>query len=281
MDIKYINDTKTTNIINKNGVEYITFNKLSKAGAVHCFSTRMGGVSREHLYSMNLSFSRGDLKDNVMENHKRLAEAVGYDYRRLVFSDQAHRTTVRQVTASDAGKGIIKASDITETDGLMTDVPGLPLITFYADCVPVFFYDKKHRAAAVSHSGWRGTVADISSNTIKHLNSAYGTNPEDLICAIGPSICKNCYEVDADVALKFKEHYKTGEYERIVTDKGTGKYLLDLHMANLINLINSGVPEENIDVTDICTCCNPDYLFSHRASHGMRGNQAGVIMIPQ
>lgn len=281
MDIKYINNTKTTKIINKNAVEYITFNKLNEAGVVHGFSTRLGGVSQGYLGTMNLSFCRGDDRENVMENHRRFSEAVGYDYKRLVFSDQVHKTEIRQVNMADAGKGIIRVSDITETDGLMTDVPGLPLITFYADCVPVFFYDKRHRVVAVNHSGWKGTVANISSHMVDKLNKIFSTNPEDLICAIGPSICRSCYEVSEDVAQQFKSAYTEMEYNRMITEKGNGKYLLDLHMANLFNLINSGVPVKNIDVTDICTCCNPDYLFSHRASHGMRGNLAAVIMIPE
>ena len=280
MDIKYINETKTINVIHKGGICYITFPKLSEAGVIHAFSTRIGGVSTGHLGTMNLSFSRGDDPQNVMENHKRLAAAVGYDHRRLVFSDQVHGTHIRQVYEEDAGKGIIRTSDIKETDGLMTDAAGLPLITFYADCVPVFFYDKKHHAIGINHSGWRGTVANISSHMIAAMHEAYGTDAADLICAIGPSICKSCYEVSEDVAGEFLAAYDKEQSARILSKKPDGKYLLDLHQANYFNLINAGVPEENIDVTDICTCCNPEILFSHRASNGKRGNLAGVIMLP-
>ena len=155
-NITYINQDKTTEIKEENGVPYIVFKNLELPGIVHGFSTRLGGVSEEIYSTMNLSFHRGDDMDAVMENHRRLAQAVGYDYRRLVFSDQVHETVIRKITEEDAGKGITRESDITETDGLMTNVKDLPLITFYADCVPVFFYDpvKEVVAMRISASIW-------------------------------------------------------------------------------------------------------------------------------
>ena len=132
-NIIYINQDKTTEIKVKNGVPYIVFKNLELPGIVHGFSTRLGGVSEGIYSTMNLSFHRGDDMDAVMENHRRLAQAVGYDHRRLVFSDQVHETVIRKVTEEDAGKGITRESDITGTDGLMTNVKDLPLITFYAD----------------------------------------------------------------------------------------------------------------------------------------------------
>lgn len=281
MDIKYINHSKTTKLHNKNGVLYISFDILDKFGIVNGFSTRIGGVSKEHLSSMNLSFHRGDDPANVMENHKRLGKAAGYDYRKLVFSDQVHETAIYKVTEKDAGKGITVTSDIISTDGLMTDQPGIPLMTFYADCVPVYFYDPIKKVVAMNHSGWKGTVKNISSHMIEMMNREYGSSASDIICAIGPSICQACYEVSLDVAEAFGAAYHEEEYASMMIDKGNGKYQLDLHKANYYNLINSGVLAEHIAVTDICTCCNPGLLFSHRASHGMRGNLGGFIMLPE
>ncbi len=277
--IKYINNSKTTNICEKNGVPFITFNKLELPGLVHGFSTRLGGVSEGFLSSMNLSFNRGDLRENVMTNHKRFADAVGYDYSRLVFSDQVHETRIYKVTEKDAGKGIVTKSDILNTDGLMTNICEIPLITFYADCVPIFFYDPVKRVVAMNHSGWKGTVKNISSHMVKSMHDEYGSCPSDIICAIGPSICQSCYEVSEDVAQEFQVAYSKDEYAKMIKNKGNGKYLLDLHLANYYNLTNAGINPANIDVTDICTCCNPDFLFSHRASHGKRGNLGAVIML--
>ena len=228
---------------------------------------------------MNLSFHRGDDMDAVMENHRRLAQAVGYDYRRLVFSDQVHETVIRKITEEDAGKGITRESDITETDGLMTNVKDLPLITFYADCVPVFFYDPVKEVVAMNHSGWRGTVKNISLHMVEALNKEYGCGASDLICAVGPSICQNCYEVSEDVAEAFQDAYLPEQYDKMTKKIGNGKYLLDLHRANYYNLTGAGILPDHINVTDICTCCNPDFLFSHRASHGKRGNLGAVIML--
>lgn len=278
-EIKYLRNDGSTHVHSVNGVDYITFDKLDKAGVKHAFSTRVGGVSEGYLGSMNLSFHRGDDPEKVMENHRRFAGAVGYDYTKLVFSDQVHKTDIYNVTETDAGKGIVRDSDITETDGLMTDVPGIPLMTFYADCVPVFFYDPVKKVVAINHSGWKGTVAKISKCMIERLGEEYGTAPSDLICAVGPSICKDCYEVSEDVADQFKMAYTESQVPQIVYPKGNGKYLLDLHRANYFNLVDAGVKPEKIDITNICTCCNSEWLFSHRASKGLRGNLGAVIML--
>lgn len=278
-EIKYIRNDASTHVHNVNGVDYITFDKLDKVGVKHAFSTRVGGVSKGYLGSMNLSFHRGDDPEKVMENHRRFAGAVGYDYTKLVFSDQVHKTDIYKVTEADAGKGIVRDSDITETDGLMTNVPGIPLMTFYADCVPVFFYDPVKKVVAMNHSGWKGTVAKISKCMIERLGDEYGTDPSDLICAVGPSICKDCYEVSEDVADQFKMAYTESQVSQIVYPKEGGKYLLDLHRANYFNLVDAGVKPEKIDITNICTCCNSEWLFSHRASKGLRGNLGAVIML--
>ena len=200
--LTYIHQGKTTRIEEKAGVPFITFPKLSAfdADLLHGCSTRLGGVSEKHLSSMNLSFSRGDDAKKVLENHKRFAKALGYDETKLVFSNQVHGTRFYQVTEKDAGKGITRESDIKEIDGLVTDVCEIPLITFYADCVPLFFYDRKRKVIAMAHSGWRGTVERIGAKMITCMKENYGSIPEDIICAVAPSICQKCYEVIEDVA---------------------------------------------------------------------------------
>ena len=246
---------------------------------VHGFSTRLGGVSKEHLASMNLSFTRGDLEENVICNHKLFSQAVGYDYEKLVFSDQVHDTVIKKVTMEDVGKGITRDSDIKGIDGLVTNIPGIPLITFYADCVPLYFYDPVKSVVALAHSGWKGTVGKIGSIMVEYMNREFGSMPEDIVCAIGPSICKSCYEVSEDVAVAFEAAYSKEQFETMIYNKGNGKYLLALHQACKLNLLNAGIPENNIAMPDLCTCCNSNVLFSHRASKGMRGNLAAVIML--
>ena len=177
----------------KEGVVWLTYPALEKTdGIVHGFSTRLGGVSRDYLSSMNLSFSRGDEEARVRENFRRIAAAIGFDAGGLVFSDQTHTTNVRVVTENDRGKGILIPRDYTDVDGLITDVPGIVLATFYADCVPLYFVDPVRRVIGLSHSGWRGTAGKIGKVTVQAMQAAYGCHPEDILAAIGPSIGQDC-----------------------------------------------------------------------------------------
>ncbi len=252
---------------------------LEQTGIVeHCFTTRIGGVSKGIYESLNLSFTRGDEDAAVRENFRRLAGAMKTDVSKFVFTDQTHTTNVCRVTAEDAGKGIVKERDYTDIDGLITNEPGLVLSTFYADCVPLYFVDPVHRAIGMSHSGWKGTVGKMGAATITAMKREFGTEAKDLVCAIGPSICQDCYEVSEDVADAFKEAF-SGHADEILLDKKNGKYQLDLWRTNEIVLTEAGVLKENIAVTNICTCCNPDLLFSHRASHGKRGNLGAFIYL--
>ncbi len=244
----------------------------------HCFSTRFGGVSKGIFESMNLSFTRGDDEKDVLENFRRIAACMDSEPKNMVSSNQTHTTNVLEVTKSHAGNGIVRANELVDVDGMITNEPGLILSTFYADCVPLYFVDRENRAIGLSHSGWKGTVGRIGRETIKLMSQKYGTKPENLICAIGPSICMDCYEVSRDVADKFADEFKGYEAD-ILKDKGDEKYLLDLWRANEIVLLEAGVKKENIAVTNICTCCNSKLLFSHRATKGKRGNLGAFLML--
>lgn len=259
--------------------EYLTFSLFEDTGLVrHLVSTRLGGVSNGIFSSMNLSYTRGDDKEAVDENYRRIAALLGCDVSDIVCSDQTHTTNIRVVNECDRGKGIVRPKDYTDVDGLITNVEGIVLATFYADCVPLFFIDVKNRAIGLSHSGWRGTVGRMGQITVDAMHREYGSRPEDVFAAIGPSICQDCYEVSEDVADAFrKEFSKNGQSEEILLDKGNGKYQLDLWRANQIILEEAGIAPQKIQVTDICTCCNPDYLFSHRASQGKRGNLGAFL----
>lgn len=228
---------------------------------------------------MNLSFTRGDDEAAVRENFRRMARAIGAEEDSLVFAVQTHTTNVRKVTAEDKGKGILKPVDYQDVDGLITNVPGLCLTTFYADCVPLFLVDPVHKAIGLSHSGWRGTVGKMGKETIARMQEEYGTNPKDLLVAIGPSICQECYEVSEDVILEFQKHFDEKHWNFLYYKKDNGKYQLDLWKANEIIFEEAGVPKENIAVTNVCTCCNEDKLFSHRASKGKRGSLAAFMTL--
>lgn len=255
-------------------VEYLTFPLLEHTGLVrHLFTTRVGGVSSDIYSTMNLSYTRGDKKENVDENFRRIADVLKCELSDIVCSDQTHTVNLRVAAKEDGGKGIVLPKDYTDIDGLLTDEPGLVLATFYADCVPLYFVDTRKHAIALAHSGWRGTVARMGRCVTEKMREVYGTNPADLVAAIGPSICLECYEVSEDVADAFAHEFRMpGQLDEILINKGNGKYQLDLWRANEIVLEEAGIPAEQIQVTDICTCHNSEYLFSHRASKGRRGN---------
>ena len=180
--------------VTKNGVTYLTFPALDATGIVtHAFSTRMGGVSEGWYSTMNFSFTRGDNREHVLENYSRMAAALGVDREKMVLTWQTHTTNIRVVSADDLGKGVVKDRDYRDIDGLLTNMPGVTLVTFFADCVPLYFVDPKHHAIGLAHSGWRGTVNRMGEKMIHAMEREYGSAPEDLICCVGPSICSDCY----------------------------------------------------------------------------------------
>lgn len=263
-------------------VLYLSYPVLEKTGFVkHGFSTRIGGVSEGIWSTMNLSFTRGDEENKVRENFKRMASAIGTNAENLVFSHQTHTTNVRMMTAEDKGKGFERPLDYQDVDGLITNVPGLCLTTFYADCVPLFFVDPEHKAIGLSHSGWRGTVGKIGQETLRKMKEHYGTEPSKVIAAIGPSICQDCYEVSGDVIEEFRKSFDAQYWDEIYYKKENRKYQLNLWKANEIVLKEAGVKPECIAVTNVCTCCNSEVLYSHRASKGERGSLAAFLMIEE
>lgn len=179
------------------------------------------------------------------------------------------------MTKVDAGKGVTKEPDYEEIDGLITNEPGLILCTSFADCVPLYFVDPKKQAIGLAHSGWRGTVNRMGARLIEEMKRQFGSNPGDLLVAVGPSICVDCYEVGEDVAGEFQKAFP----DTVVLQKGKqeGKYQLDLWKANEQLLLDAGIRKEHLEITDLCTCCNQELLFSHRASHGQRGNLCAFL----
>lgn len=270
----------TTELKEKNHVPYIQFKNLSATGIVkHGFSTRKGGVSTGIFSSMNLNFKRGDDPDAVMENYRRMAAALNMRVEDMVLSDQTHTTNVRVITEEDRGKGILKPQDYSDVDGMITNVPGIVLVTSYADCVPLYFVDPVRKGIGLSHSGWKGTVGHIGQKTVWKMHEVYGSEPKDIVAAIGSSICQSCYEVSDDVAEAFRANFTSDEAADILLDKGNGKYQLDLWKANWYVLTDAGILPEHLSVTDLCTACHPDLLWSHRKTNGQRGGLSAFLSL--
>ena len=280
MELKWKTDLLQHMKINENkGVTYLTYPAFEKFPEFyHGFSTRLGGVSKGIYSSMNLSFTRGDEEEAVLENYRRIADAIGFSMEGIVCSDQTHTVHIRQVTEADKGKGVLQKKDYTDIDGLITNVPSITLTTFYADCVPLFFLDPVNKAAGLAHSGWRGTVGRMGEKMVRAMKDAFGSEPENLYAGIGPSICQDCYEVSADVADRFREEFQGYEEDAgLLYKTKPGKYQLNLWKANEIVLTEAGILREHISFPGICTCCNPEFLFSHRASQGKRGNLCAFL----
>lgn len=252
-----------------------------ETGLQHGFSTRKGGVSKEHLTSLNLSFSVEDAKENVLENFRRIGERFGKTPEDFVLSKQSHETKVLKVGTKDRGKGITKDRDYEGIDALITDEEGIILSCFSADCVPILFYDPIHKAVGACHSGWRGTKGKILQNVVEEMRQHFSSNPAEILVAIGPSICKEQYVVSEDLALSFLEDYPDlGEdtappIQRISKDK----FQLDLWDLNRRIALNCGIKEEHISISGYCTMENPELFFSHRYSQGKRGLQGAFICL--
>lgn len=272
-------NSKTMTLNENMGVPYLTYNALSNIDFIkHAFSTKHGGVSTGEWTSMNFAFSRGDKPENVIENYKIFSKAVGFEYESLVTSSQDHNTYVRPVTKAECGIGIWREKDIQSVDALITNESGVTLVTHYADCTPLFFVDKVGKAIGLAHAGWRGTVGKIGSEVIDKMCSLYGSKAENIVVCIGPAISSCCYEVDKDCAEHFY-NLKELDNSKFIFPKNDGKYMIDLLEANKQIVMQSGVKEENIIKSDLCTKCNSDLLWSHRATNGHRGTMCAFMCI--
>ena len=252
-------------------------------GLRHGFSTRKGGVSKEHLSSLNLGFNLGDEREKVLENFRILGSLFEAKPEDFVLTQQTHSINVRRVGKEDRGKGIFRERNYTDVDALITNEEGVILTAFSADCVPILFYDKGHRAIASCHSGWRGTHGRILARVIEAMQREFSSKPEEIYIAIGPSICKNCYEVSEDVGEAFLEAFpalreetkNASPIERVSEEK----FHIDLWELNRIIALECFIPPENISISGYCTMERPDLFFSHRYSQGRRGVQGAFISL--
>lgn len=259
------------------GVKYFSFPILDNTDLViDAFSTRKGGVSKGIYSAMNLSLKLDDNRDDVLENIRLFTESVGVDMKKIVMSNQTHTNIVKCVNETDMGTGIYKPGFNSDVDGIITNVPGLVLMTFYADCVPVYFLDPVKNVIAISHSGWKGTFSEITKVTIETMAKNYGSRPEDIKLVCGPCICKDCYEVSIELGEKFALKFSNAGD---CIDFSNNKCHLDLCEIIKYTALSCGVKEENIVISEVCTCCNSDLLHSHRATSGKRGLNAAIMCL--
>jgi len=257
------------------GVTFLEFELFAKMDWLrHCFSTRIGGVSEGQFSSMNFRV-KGDSIENVRENYKRICEAGSFSFDTLTLSAQEHGTNIKEITQDDIGKGFHKERDYDNIDGLMTDIKGVTLSTFHADCAAVFLADPVNKAISLVHAGWRGTVDKIVRVAIAEMKKAYGTKPEDIIAGVGASICEACFEVDAPVYELF---YEFAEYRR-VSEQKEGKYFIDLKSVNRKILLDCGVFDKNIEISKLCTKSDDELFYSHRRDGDNRGSMAAFMEI--
>ena len=238
----------------------------------HYVSSRAGGVSQGELGTFNLGLRAGDDPERVWANRRRLALAMGVSLDCLVFPSQTHSINVRRVV------GPLKPGELADTDALITDAPGLCISVMSADCVPVLLYDPLHRAAAAVHAGWRGTVGKIVARTVMAMKDAFGSNPEDLIVGIGPSICADVYEVGEEVLTAVEDAF--GDTEGLILRRtAEGKGYIDLWEANRRQLLAAGVLPTSIEIAGLCTYLHADQFFSARKSKNQAGRFAAGIVV--
>ncbi|WP_418790544.1 peptidoglycan editing factor PgeF [Phosphitispora sp. TUW77] len=252
---------------------------FNKTGLVrHGFSARIGGAGKKPYDALNLAFHVGDDPETVIHNRQAACRILEADLSHMVTAQQVHGSNIRVVGWEHAGAGSLSYDTaLPETDGLVTNVPGLLLATFYADCVPLFVLDPIKKIIASIHAGWKGTVSGIGAEALRKMSDVFGSNPGDCLAWIGPSIGRCCYEVEEMVLDKLKQQYRW--WGNVATPSPNGKVKLDLPSANRNILVEAGIKLDNVEMCHICTLCNQDMLFSYRGSQGVTGRMGAFIIL--
>ena len=244
----------------------------------HGFSTRKGGVSPAPWDSLNLRPGQGDGPEKLRENYRRFFAVLGLDETRAVLSQQTHTANIRTVTAEDAGKGLLRPRDYTDVDALITNVPGLPLTVFSADCGTVLLYDPVHQAIGAVHAGWRGCAAGIVEKTVAAMGAAYGRRPAELLAALGPCIGPCCFETHDDVPSAMVQRLGEDILSHCVP-LAHGKFSVDLKGIIHWQLTQAGLADGHVDTLSLCTACHPELYWSHRKMGDQRGNHAAMLQL--
>ncbi len=258
------------------GVKFLTIPSFEQAGGVICgFSTRIGGVSPKPFDTLNFSRKREESDENFEENFRRFADAVGFDADAAAGINYAHGAEIYRVGREDAGRGIFKEALPSFCDGLYTDEPGIPILSFHADCTPLFFYDPVRRAAAVCHAGWRGIVAHMAANAVQAL-AGLGCKKENILAAIGPCISVKNFEVGEEVREIFVNTFGGS----VVAERG-GRHYVDLNKACLKDMTDAGLSPSQVTDAGLCTYDDERLFYSHRRDKGRTGAMAAVVVIKE
>jgi len=256
---------------------FLTFpNLLHHQGLLHAISTRQGGLSTGNYTSLNLAFHVGDNHDTVKRNHQLVSQALGFDLTSLVSCHQVHHHSIACIDKTYHYKDcFLPDNALPETDGLVTDVPGITLLTRYADCVPLLFYGPEKHTVALAHAGWKGTLGQIGPKTVELLTREFKCQRKDIQVAVGPSIGPCCYEISNTMAVQAtKDLFKGEAYTRELSGR---KLFFDLWQANKKELYQAGIKEENLSCAEICTACNIDQFFSYRKEKQVTGRFGAFI----
>lgn len=262
-------------------IKYLRCRPLDNTDLViNAFTTRSGGVSKYPFDSLNLSYNVGDKESCVRENREIIANILNIDYRNIVSAQQIHRDKITVVKKEDKGRGSFKYTEaLAETDALITNVSGIPLLMCYADCVPIFILDPIKKAIGLIHSGRRGTELQITSKTLNKMQKIFGTNPQTCLAAIFPSIGPCCYKIKNQRQINDYWMSKNNFSHKIVSVQNENERSLDLKKANYLQLIKGGIEKKNIFVNEICTADYPKLFFSYRRDKGTTGRMAAIFML--
>ena len=252
---------------------------LDKAGGVsHGFSTREGGITVDPpKASLNLSWTRCGSPEEVIANFKIFAEGAGIDYDDMAVVNHEHGANVLRIAHEHRGRGFYK-DPLPPCAGIITDDPTVTLVTSHADCGAYFFYDPVHRAIGMAHAGWKGTLLRIGAEMARRMAEEFDTDPSDIIAATGPCICRDCFEVDADLGEKFQSEFG---YPGISRPGRQGKAYVDLELAAAVQFVEAGIRPESITLMNACTYENRQHFFSHRRDKGITGSMAAYIKLIQ
>ena len=293
--IKYSDENRIFNI-HTEGIPYISFDMLDELGVPNLFTTRYisydpeSGIGEKGLRLAVMKTETVEEASPVCrKNRDILAHQLGSSLSMECITDQKHTNYVHVASKDDLGIPTVGNFALHRhyVDGIVTDMPGVVLTVFGGDCPPVYIVDPVRKAIGLVHAGWRGTLGRIPEVAIANMVVRFGSDPADMYAAIGPGICRDCYEMGDEVYDAFAEQWSKAEADRILSrypafnadgsEIPEGKYHLDLREANKMTLLRAGIPEDHIAISNICTKCNADIFYSYR-SHRMENEQAAMLV---